>query len=291
MMQFEKGGRERIRRALARVQVPLMLVAVAVGCNPGSRAHPAGDDGVTGAPTPTSTSTPSNPNDAASDAYLDAGGDANDANAIRDMGPPIDAPVLEAGKPGSNGDACVSGPLAWWALGSMLDAAVVPANAVTQLNPLLSTQHPFVVVEYQDAGSNWMLLTTGSAANGIGQQYFPVAHAVAGAASEQRQATSFASTAPEVSAWLRLVDTSQAEVWIPFANASTSATYGDTSCTSLVSGILTAVIPHSASSIPLSTASGSTTIGALFGADTSAAPAGWNIKIGFSGDKVQVSFK
>lgn len=185
--------------------------------------------------------------------------------------------------------------LGWWMNGPALDAAVSP-NAAGSLNSLLSAQHPLTLADYVDSSGKYWLDASGTETNGIQQQYFPYQYSPTPSALDIStdaypllNATS--PSAPASAGWIRLVDSSGAEVWIPMTQVSAAATAADSMCQSLTNGRLTAVVPASAGSTSLVVGGGTTTVGQLFGAFTASSPPGWNIAITFTATKAQVTFK
>lgn len=248
--------------------------------------------------------------DSATDAMVDATTMAEaasfDGAVFGDVaiGPPVDAaqdalPPPDASIHGS-GNVCAQA-LGWWTVGATLDPSVVSASAVSALNPLLANQNPLTLAESfedagaSDAGPSWIVIS-GTETNGISQQYFPFAYPTTPAALAQTAATDplFTATSPAgqpSTGWLLLVDSTQADVWIALTNLSASLVAGDPQCQTLSSGEVDAVIPTSAGTTTMVLGSGSTTVAAVFGAATSTSPPGWNIRLSFSGQKVQVTFK
>jgi hypothetical protein len=219
------------------------------------------------------------------------------------IGPPTDATqdVTPGDASKGNGNVCAS-LLGWWTVGATLDPSVVSASAVSALNPLLTNQNPLTLADTfedaaaGDAGPPWMVIS-GTETNGVSQQYFPFAYPTSPAALVQAAGATnpvFTATSPAgqpSTGWIRLLDSTQAEVWIALTNISATLTAGDPLCQSLSSGEVDAVIPSSAGTTTMVLSSGSTTVAAVFGATTSTSPEGWNIRLSFSGQKVQVTFK
>jgi hypothetical protein len=90
------------------------------------------------------------------------------------------------------------------------------------------------------------------------------------------------TAAPQSSGWLRIVDRASRIVWIPIADVTGSATYGDTTCSSLSAVRVSATIPASAGALRLNTAAGDRSVRDLMGTDP--AIAGWNVRFTFSAD-------
>jgi hypothetical protein len=217
-------------------------------------------------------------------ASADEGGDGG-REAGLDVAQPIDAtPVPKGG-----GDEACNAPLGWWATHAAFDTTITPAAFATALNPILVGENPITIVDYVDASSVWTLRASGTLTNGGYQQYFPPSYP--SDTSAMTRLTSSFSSGVAPSSWLVVVDSSNATVWIPLANASVAADYGDTYCQSLVSGTLDAVIPVAAGNTNVVISSGTTTLKTLLGAKTSTSPDGWSVHLGFDGQKVDVSSK
>jgi len=186
--------------------------------------------------------------------------------------------------------------MAWWMTGAALDTSVVTPSAAAQLNPLLSTQHPLTLADYVDASGQYWLQVSGTETNGVQQQYFPYQYAVAPAAlsiapGQYPVLTATPASSQPSGGFIRLVDSSQAEVWIEITQVSVNVTAGDSLCQTLTGGSLTAIVPATSGSTPLAVGGGSTTVAQVFGPTTASAPAGWNIAITFAASKIQGSFK
>jgi hypothetical protein len=254
--------------------------------------------------------------EAGSDAGADSATDADatsspeagpnfDASVFGDVaiGPPADAaqdavPPADASGHG-NGNVCAQ-QLAWSMVGASLDSSV-SASAATALNPLLSVQNPITLAESfldggtSDAGPSWIFVS-GTETNGTSQQYFPFMYPTSPAALVQTPGANpvFTATSPAgqpSTGWIRLLDFTSAEVWIALTNISATLTAGDAQCQSLSSGEVDAVVPTSAGTTTMVLSSGNTTVSTVFGATTSASPAGWNIRLTFTGQEAQVTFK
>lgn len=89
------------------------------------------------------------------------------------------------------------------------------------------------------------------------------------------------TVAPQTSGWLRVVDTTGTNVWVPLNELTGSATYGSGECTSLSDAKASAVIPHSAGIIKVKTDMGQTTLGALLGVEA-ARNGGWAVHFTFT---------
>jgi hypothetical protein len=221
----------------------------------------------------------------------------NEADAMASMNPGDGAVPMRGG--GGDSTVCAQS-LGWWVVGATLDPAVVAPNAASQLNPLLSAQHPLTLADFATAGGGMMLQVSGTLANGISQQYFPFQYPATPAPlviSSTGPLPTFAATAPtgatQTSAgFLHVVDSSMADVWIPLSNVSTTATAGDALCQSLTGGQVTGVIPSTAGATSMVIAGATTSVDQLFGSPTSTSPAGWTISLLFPSAKiVQVTFK
>ena len=235
------------------------------------------------------------------------GGVNQDASVFGDVviGPPEDAPASDVGPPSDgsihgSGNVCAQ-LLGWWTVGATLDTNVVGASAAAALNPLLSAQNPITLADSfldggpSDAGPSWLFIS-GTKTNGASQQYFPFTNPATPAALVQTPGANpvFTATSPSgqpSTGWIRLLDSTQAEVWIALTNISATMTAGDALCQSISAGEVDAVIPTSAGATTMVLSSGSTSVGAVFGATTSTSPPGWNIRLTFSAQKVQVTFK
>jgi hypothetical protein len=198
----------------------------------------------------------------------------------------------DASKPDAGGSSVCAQSLGWWLVGATLDTTVVPATAASQLTPLLSSQHPITIADYSDASAGRVVLVSGTLTNGIGQQYFPFTYPTSPATlSLSADADPVFTATPPSAGWIHVVDASASDVWISLSNPSFTATATDSQCQGLTSGQLSAVIPASAGTTSLVVSSGSTTIAELFGIETSSSPAGWNLALTFTAQKVQVTLK
>jgi hypothetical protein len=196
---------------------------------------------------------------------------------------------------GGNSTVCYQ-ELAWWMTGAMLDPTVVASSAAAQLNPLLSAQHPLTLADYVDSAGQYWLQISGTETNGVEQQYFPYQYAVAPAAlaitaGEYPTLTATPPSSQPSGGFIRLLDSSQAEVWIPITQIAASATAGDPLCQSLANGSLTAIVPVSAASTSLAINGATTTLAQVLGPTTATAPVGWSIGIIFTATVVQGTFK
>jgi hypothetical protein len=211
--------------------------------------------------------------------------------------PPPDAPSnpnpdggIRVAPPDSGYQTTCDQPLGWSATGAALDATVTPGAFATQVNPLLANASPLTLADYQGDAGDWWLRVSGTDTGGGQEQYFPAAHLPLVDVPMSRVMTGFASGSAGAG-WLKIVDASQTEVWIQLDQVMTTVSYGDVFCQTLINGAVTAIIDASASSTAINTASGATTVGALLGSPSSSAPAGWTMRLLFSGQKTQVSFK
>ena len=186
--------------------------------------------------------------------------------------------------------------LAWWMTGATIDPSVVSGGAPDLLNPLLSAQHPLTLADFADASGQYWLQISGTETNGISQQYFPYQYAAAPASlvispGPYPVLTATPSSAQPSGGWLRLIDSSQAEVWIELSQIAASATAGDALCQTLTNGTLKAIIPATSGSTPLVIDGGTTTLAQVFGPMTTTTPAGWLFGMTFSATKTQGTFK
>jgi hypothetical protein len=182
--------------------------------------------------------------------------------------------------------------LAWLMNDVALDTSSVPSSAASQLNPLFSTQHPLTLADFVDASGHYWLQISGTETNGVRQQYFPYQYATAPASLAIAPSEYPVLTAtPPSGGWIRLVDSSQAEVWIEITQISANATAGDPLCQSLTNGRLTAIVPATSGNTPLVLGGTTTTVAGVFGATTATAPLGWTIGMTFTATKTQVTFK
>jgi len=273
----------------------MLLAAVAVVQACSSSPPPVLGSGNTQSPVPLDGATSAPGQDGASPTGVDSGlgtdattggdGASPAEDAGPDVGPYIDARLLDhtGGSPTCNSE--------WWATNSAFDATVTPASFSSALNPIVgsSSIHPFtLVVQLDDDSGAWTGTASGTTTNGGGDQYFPATNA-ATPTTMIVTSTSVATAAPEVTAWFHVHDAGGNDIWIPIGNVGLSATYGDESCDTLVSGTLTAVILASASSQTIQPIGQSpTTMGALLGTQTSTSPAGWNVQMAFDATSVQV---
>jgi hypothetical protein len=90
------------------------------------------------------------------------------------------------------------------------------------------------------------------------------------------------TAAPQSTGWLRVTDRASRAVWIPIAEVTGSATYGEASCASLSAVRVSATLPPSAGGITLTTSAGERTLRELMGSD--APPQGWSVRFTFSAD-------
>jgi hypothetical protein len=187
-------------------------------------------------------------------------------------------------------DAACEGTLAWWAVGASFDANVTPAAFAEQLNPLIAQSHPITVADSVDENGSWTLRASATVTNGNQQQYFPAEHAVADGPMSRTQA-GFATASPAASAWLHLVDAAAADVWIAITNVGVTAAYADGYCQTLTTVTVDAIIPDSAGSTSITTAQGAATLRDLLGGEASEPHGGWNVRLSFSGQRAEVTFK
>lgn len=217
--------------------------------------------------------------------------DATDTNdAGPDLGPPIDAIVIETKSDAL--DKTCENEHAWWAVSPAFDATVTPSSFATQVNPLIASGHPVTIADRNDPTSGWIVQVSATITGGDFAQHFPGAHAPSALVGMTRTGSGFSTATAETSGFLFVRDAASSDVWIPISKVVVRATYGDLLCESLASSsTLDAVIPSSAGSTAITTSSGATTLGTLLGAPTSSSPPGWNVRLGFAGEKVQVSWK
>jgi hypothetical protein len=327
MAEAKRAARRGALLAIACAPTLAVIAACSSNSNPPADLGSTGggqDSSVvvdTGSPKPPSDagkdSTPTQDADAMGDGTIPMDGTASDtgtpqpeggdfdASVYGDVviGPPDDGGATDAGPTGDsskgNGNVCVQ-ELGWWAVGATLDSSVSP-NAAALLNPLLSVQNPITLADYfSDAGETdagpQLILISGTETNGVSQQYFPFTYPTAPATLAQTAGSApvFTATSPAgqpSAGWIRLLDSTQAEVWIALTDINATLTAGDPQCQSLSSGVITAVIPTSAGATTMVLSSGSTSVAAVFGATTSTSPPGWNIRLTFTGEKVEVTFK
>jgi hypothetical protein len=218
------------------------------------------------------------------------------ADAAEDA-PPPDAPSnpnpdggIRVGPPDSGYQTTCEQPLGWWATGAALDATGTPGSFPAQVNPLIAGGNPITLADYQGDAGDWWLRVSATETGGGQEQYFPAVHLPLVDVPMSRMTTGFAS-ASGGAGWLKVIDASQAEVWIQLDQVMATASYGDVFCQTLINATVAAVIDASAGSTAITTGSGATTVGALLGAQNSTAPAGWTMRLTLSGQKVQVSFK
>jgi hypothetical protein len=186
--------------------------------------------------------------------------------------------------------------LAWWLTSAALDTSIVSATVAGSLGPLLSAQHALTLADFGDGGSPTSLVISGTETNGVLQQYFPYQYPTTPAAlvissDSPPVLTATSPVAQPSSGWIRLVDSSQAEVWIAMTNISVSVTAGDTLCQTLSNGRLSAIVPASAGSTSLVVGGSRSTVAELFGATDAASPSGWSLAMTFSASKTQVTLK
>jgi hypothetical protein len=90
------------------------------------------------------------------------------------------------------------------------------------------------------------------------------------------------TAAPQSNGWMRVVDRAARVVWIPLADLTGSATYGEASCASLSAVRISASVPTSAAGLTLTTTAGDRTVRQLMGTEPSAR--GWSVRFTFSAD-------
>ena len=186
-----------------------------------------------------------------------------------------------SGKPTtSSGDSACETGASW---GARRDFAFEPSSGGGDFTDAVSDlvhRHdvsPIAVSTHMSPGCVWMVAFSAPDAAG---------------ASSARHATAFTpmlrhpaglwTAAPQASGWLHIVDEAARDVWIPFVDATGSATYGETSCGSLSQVRVSASIPSLAADITLDTAVGARTVRDLMGAEPSAR--GWGVRFVFSAD-------
>jgi hypothetical protein len=301
--------------ARMRLVGPLALTSFIAACAPQDVPPP---DGYIGGPSGSrrdaggDATAPSSDASGASDGAVprDDTGNASDGSASRtpfqgfdvsEIPPyPADAsynPVRPDSGVRGGGDSTVCyQQMAWWMTGAMLDAGVVSSAAAATLNPLLSLQHPLTLADYVDSSGHYWLQISGTETNGVQQQFFPYQYATAPASlvispSQYPVLTATPPNGQQSGGWIRLVDSSQSEVWIEITQVAASATAGDPLCQTLTNGSLTAIIPATSGNTPLVINGASTTVSQVFGATTATAPPGWSIGITFTATKTQGTFK
>jgi hypothetical protein len=153
------------------------------------------------------------------------------------------------------------------------------ADFADTMNTLMgqSDVPPIAVSSHMDPGCVWMVAF--SAPEAVG-------------AKDAEHATTFTpmlrhpaglwTAAPQSTGWLSIVDRAGSMLWIPIADATGSATYGETSCASLSAVRVTAAIPPSAGALSLMTAGGERTVRELMGSEPSVH--GWEVRFTFSAD-------
>jgi hypothetical protein len=201
----------------------------------------------------------------------------------------------DSGSRGGGDSTVCRQQLAWWTSGAMLDATVSP-SAAASMNSLLSAQHPLTLADYVDSNGAYWLDVSGTETNGVQQQYFPYQNspnpaALAISTDTYPQLTGTSPAGEPSTGWIRLIDSSGSEVWIPMVQVATTVTAGDSLCQSLTNGQLTAVVPFTAAGTTLVLSGAATTVGQVFGNTTATSPSGWNIVITFTASKVQVTLK
>ena len=182
--------------------------------------------------------------------------------------------------------------------GATLNPTVVPAGAVAQLNPLLSAQHPLTLADLR-ADGGMLLQVSGTLANGISQQYFPVRLPGDARPAHDRDdglvAVALGLSAPEApsTGWVHLVDASASDVWIPLTAVSTTQPRATRSASRSSSGQSNAVIPSSGGSVGLASPTGARRSRSCWRHDpASINPAGWAVRVLFPSAAIaQVTFK
>jgi hypothetical protein len=149
-------------------------------------------------------------------------------------------------------------------------------EAVNALIPQ-SDMAPVAVSSHMDPGCVWMVAFSAPDAAGATE----TAHATT-FTPMQRHPAGLWTAAPQSTGWLRVVDRASRTVWIPIADVTGSATYGEASCASLSAVRVAATIPPSAAALSLMTEAGERTVRELMGAMPSAR--GWDVRFTFSAD-------
>lgn len=226
--------------------------------------------------------------DAQTEASVDASEDADDAAQQQDAAEEYELMDVQTKESGPN-YACEQ-PQSWWLSAAQFDDTVTPGSFASAMDSLASSvpQHWLTIAEKLD-GTDWSITTSGTADNGSFQQHFPPEYQPA-MTGIVREPAKFTTSAPQTQGWLHVVDQTPSDVWIEIVQIETSAEYDDTSCQTLKAGVITAVIPQSQGSLPIK-ASSTTTVGDLLGSPTSSSPAGWAVKLTFSAEHVEVSWK
>jgi hypothetical protein len=181
------------------------------------------------------------------------------------------------GSSGGSGvtDACTTAA-SWQAHDLKFDASESPRDFAEALNPLLKAQtSPAIAVSnHMEPHCVWMVA-------------FSATDETSGAAEHAatytemfRHPAGLWTAAPQTTGWIRVVDAAAQAVWIPIANVTGSATFGATDCSSLSKAETSAMIPRSAGTLPITTAEGATTLGALLGRKTS--NDGWQVRFSFA---------
>lgn len=161
----------------------------------------------------------------------------------------------------------------------VIEASAVGSDFADAVNALVRASNlpPIAVSSHMDPGCVWKVAFSAPP----GSSAWETDHA-ATFAPMLRHPAGLWTAAPQSTGWLRIVDRMSRIVWIPIADVTGSATYGETTCTSLSAVRVSATIPASAGALHLNTAAGDRTVRDLMGADPDAA--GWNVRFTFSAD-------
>ena len=182
------------------------------------------------------------------------------------------------GSSGGSGvtDACTTAT-SWQAHDLTFDTTESPRDFAEALNPLLRVQSsPAIAVSnHMEAHCVWMVAFSAADETSGGGEH-------AATYTEMfRHPAGWWTAAPQTTGWIRVVDAAAKSVWIPLTNITGSGTFGATDCSSLSRAETSAMIPRSAGTLPITTADGPTTLGALLGRTWSD---GWQVRFSFAAD-------
>lgn len=226
--------------------------------------------------------------DVQTDALLDANADIDDAALQQDALDEYELMDVQIKESGPN-LACEQ-PQSWWLSVAQFDKVVTPNKFANAMDALATSvlQHWLTIAEQLD-GATWSMTTSGTIDNGSFQQHFPPEYQPS-MTGLVRQPSKISSAAAQSLGWLHVVDATPSDVWIEMVQIETSAEYDDASCQTLKTGVITAVIPESQGILPIKTST-ATTVGGLLGSPTSTNPPGWSIKLTFTAEHVELSWK
>jgi len=173
-------------------------------------------------------------------------------------------------------DACTTAT-SWQAHDLTFDATESPRDFANALNPLLRVQSsPAITVSnHMEEHCVWMVAFSAADDTSGGAEHAATYTEIF------RHTAGWWTTAPQTAGWIQVVDAAAKKVWIPLGNITGSGTFGATDCSTLSRAETSATIPRSAGTLPITTADGPTTLGALLGRTSSD---GWQVRFSFAAD-------